>query len=127
MLDLQIVDCFVSFPLSYTYFTSNQIVLLPKKSDVCISRMFSFFSSKLTYPLFLQRVSHKSLKDSFTEFPACELQFKSACQPAKGSFFGVLSFTQPCFGETVIYVHVPAVQKVITITLLKCINLTFYY
>ncbi|XP_067041702.1 uncharacterized protein [Acropora muricata] len=57
------------------------------------------------------RVSHKSLKDSFTEFPACELQFNSACQPAKGSFFGVLSFTQPCFGETVIYVHVPAVQK----------------
>ena len=43
MLDLQIVDCFVSFPLSYTSFTSNQIVLLPKKSDVCISRMFSFF------------------------------------------------------------------------------------
>ncbi|KAK2553307.1 hypothetical protein P5673_025271 [Acropora cervicornis] len=56
-------------------------------------------------------VSHKSLKNSFTEFPACELQFNSACQPAKGSFFGVLSFTQPCFGETVIYVHVPAVQK----------------
>ena len=43
MLDLQIVDCFVSFPLSYTSFTSNRIVLLPKKSDVCISRMFSLF------------------------------------------------------------------------------------
>ena len=61
----------------------------------------------------LQTVSHKSLKNSFNEFPACELQFNSASQPAKGDFFGVLSFTQPCFGETVIYVHVPVVQKVI--------------
>ncbi|XP_067041693.1 uncharacterized protein [Acropora muricata] len=56
-------------------------------------------------------VSHKSLKNSFNEFPACELQFNSASQPAKGGFFGVLSFTQPCFGETVMYVHVPVVQK----------------
>ena len=61
-------------------------------------------------------VSHKSLKNSFNEFPTCELQFNSACQPAKGGFFGVLSFTQPCFGETVMYVHVPVVQKVIKIT-----------
>ena len=58
-------------------------------------------------------VSHKSLKNSLTEFPACELQFNSDCQPTKGSFFDVLSFTQPCFGETVMYVYVPVVQKVI--------------
>ena len=61
-------------------------------------------------------VSHKSLKNSFTEFPAYELQFKSACHPAKVGFFIVLSFTQQGFGETVMYVHVPVVEKVIIIT-----------
>ncbi|XP_067041664.1 uncharacterized protein [Acropora muricata] len=55
------------------------------------------------------RVSHKSLKNSFTEFPACELQFYS-CNPGKVGFFGILGFTQPCFGETVMFVHV-AVEK----------------
>ena len=67
-------------------------------------------------------VSHKSLENSFSEFPACELQFNSVCQPAKGSFFGVLSFTKPCFGETVMYVHVPVVQKAIIIIIIIIIT-----
>ncbi|XP_015776956.1 PREDICTED: uncharacterized protein LOC107354967 isoform X4 [Acropora digitifera] len=52
------------------------------------------------------RVSHKSLKNSFTDFPACELQFYSCC-PGKVGFFGTLGFTQPCIGETLMLVHVP--------------------
>ena len=56
-------------------------------------------------------MSHKSLKNSFTEFPACELQFYWCC-PGKVGFFGTLGFTQPCVGETSMLVHVPVDKEV---------------
>ena len=56
-------------------------------------------------------MSHKSLKNSFTEFPACELKFYS-CYPGKVGFFGSLCFTQPCISETSMIVHVPVDNEV---------------
>ncbi|XP_068702753.1 uncharacterized protein [Montipora foliosa] len=52
-------------------------------------------------------VSHELLKNSFNDFPQLELMFRSSGNSARTGFFGVLVFTQPSIGETVLYVRVP--------------------
>lgn len=52
-------------------------------------------------------VSHELLKNSFNDFPQLELVFRSSGNSTRAGFFGVLVFTQPSIGETVLYARVP--------------------